>query len=185
MHNGYSGILDAQCRNQINDQNPVQITVTKSHHRFSGTLTIWGSVRKRMGPKNNLCHNWHLINNSVAMARKSMGCEHWIILLTLEDVPAGWPERHSIITAGVHNIPGCFSYLGMEQLPWVQGYGPNIRKKHLSTEPYIYFAICFFPNTLLWCVKRAKGKKMKENDPNLFSWVYNLKLLTYFAGVEA
>jgi hypothetical protein len=110
MHNGYSGILDAQCRNQINDQNPVQITVTKSHHRFSGTWTIWGSVGKRMGHKTALATTGTLSAVSAAMARKSMGCEHWIILLILEEVPAGWPARHSIMTAGVHDIPGCFSY---------------------------------------------------------------------------
>lgn len=65
------------------------------------------------------------------MPRKSMGCEHRIILVSLEAIPAGpalGREQNDLLEV-IPLLAAAPSALGREGIPWVQGYRPDAEKK--------------------------------------------------------
>lgn len=61
--------------------------MTKHHPGLSGILDKLSFSRKENRSQGTPCHSGHLIDISAAMARKSMGCAHGIILVPLEAIP--------------------------------------------------------------------------------------------------
>lgn len=93
--------------------------MTKRHPGLSGSLDKLSFSSKENGSQGSPCHSGYLIDISAAMPRKSMGCEHRIILVSLEAIPAGpalGREQNDLLEV-IPLLAAAPSALGREGIP--------------------------------------------------------------------